>query len=151
MLKILALLFAFQSSAWADSQPCEVQDTQTQSEIACDDVRISHSTKDAKIEFVDGFTLFFHLGNQSGEERMRIQVGERQNPQITSKDQRVISRLVKLMGHQLTELENDIIALFQSVPTDEPLVSDDSNTGGEVPWPIPGDEDKPATNPQKPK
>ncbi len=145
MLRLIAifLLATLPSLVWANADACDIEDSPQESAISCEDIRISHSKDKATIEFVDGFTLFFQFGQTALEDKVKYQSGDRAEAKVTSRDQQIVSRLAKYMGNELTTIEAKVIDLFNQFPMNRPLNADDPVTGGEVPWPIPEDGEKP--------
>ena len=141
MLKFCALILLLPLSAFADND-CLVSKVGPTTSVTCSDIQlvkeINPPKEQVRVEFADGFTLFFHAGNES---RVDLSMGERKKDVISKKDHKNILELMDMADEVGTSSFN-AIEIIESIQPNRPI-KDSVLFGGEVPWPIVDENGKP--------
>lgn len=138
MLKFCAFLLLLPLSALANDD-CHVTKIGPTTSVTCSDMQLTQNSnppsEEVRVEFADGFTLFFQSGS---EEKINVALGSRGNDVVTSEDHADILDLVD-MAESAGSSSFTTINVIDSIRPNRPL-KDNVLFGGEVPWPIVGEE-----------
>lgn len=147
MLKFYAFILMLPVCAGA-SDDCLMSFSENTTSIECADMVITKKNRQQKheirLEFADGFTLFFQSPQNQQPEEFVVALGDRNEAIISNLDQNNLKSALYLLAK--TDDDNEpIVDFLQNLPSNQPL-QEVIQFGGEVPWPIVGCKNKESKN-----